>query len=307
MSRLATTTSSATVLLALGLTIGAHAQAARTDSDVQRVLDRARETYANLAVWHFEHKVVIQESEGAGQPTSVAEVTLVTANRTAPGSPAGVAPMSFCGDRCRLESRTGRGSVLIVRDGEATWLYSSAGMEYMKGKTLRDVTTSVSGSMLLGLHLTPLMSLREQELTAATMLSDEAVDIGGDRRDCYVVEGNLEPSSPFSSASAFLMLLQFQGLTDASYQPSPAGAAPARVRLWIDKERYFVLRRSVVENALKTPRQAAQTTGPGREVQVRLMDTFTVANVAGAVPDALFAFQPVAGAKEIPNIRVPRS
>jgi hypothetical protein len=232
---------------------------------------------------------------------------------------------------------------MVLGDGKETWMYSPTRQEYMKGESLRDVTTSVSGSMLLALHLTPLTSLGldkaayadtyEEGWSGARLLPDEVIEIGGQRRSCYVVEATLKstglpldrigptapsPSgaAPFATPSGYFMLLQIAGGVaqaggaggvSSMYVAPPPGTEPVVVRLWIDKERSLVVRRTVLERAIKLAAPARPTDQPEQTaVQLQLTDTFTSVNTGSAVRDALFVFQPAVGDREISNIRKPR-
>jgi outer membrane lipoprotein-sorting protein len=255
---------------------------------------------------------------------NLADIRLRTSNS---GPAAGALGLNseFCSGRCRLEWETAaRGRVVLVRDGQATWLYSSVRNEFVKGQALRDVAGSVSSSMLLAVHLTPLMSFDEQQWTGARLLESEIFSFGSERRECEVVEASLKsqglplltppsslpPADPYigSTAAGSLAFLGLQALSAIIAAPVPrtvdyfasaqAGDFP-RIRLWIDKERGLVLRRTVTENA----RRFVQTAQSRVEipVQLRLTDTFTIANVGAAVPEALFRFEPPSEAKQVPR------
>ena len=301
------------------------------DAELQRILSRTRDTYATAAAWYFEHRISIEETDGSGSAVKLVDVSLVTANRVSPSRPAGITAAALCAERCRLSSTTtDRRTTLVVRDGTNSWMYSSARGEYMKGATLRDIAMSVQGSLLLAAHLTPLGGLEGDAWSDVRRLGNEEVEIGGVRRDSYVVEATLKTNGLrldamvrgerpppdvdlFSTPSGLVSLLQLQGLATVqspSFYFAADGAAAAKVRLWIDQQSYLILRRTTTQTAAKVvpsgePAAAPPTTAlpPTREVTLRLDHTFSRAAIADAVENALFTFNPPDGSREVPNIR----
>jgi outer membrane lipoprotein-sorting protein len=295
-----------------------------TTADVAAVIEKTRQTYANLASWQFEHRIVIDEIAGSSTPVTLADITLSTANQ-GPAATQGL-NRAICVGLCRLEWNTAtRGRVVLVRDGQATWLYSAARNEFVTGQELRNVASSVSGPMQLSVHVLPLMSFDEQLWTSARLLESEILDVGGERRECYVLDASLKskgmplvtqpggtfaPDPSFSfTASGYLSILSLQALSAiiaAPVSPSAAYVASAqaddfpRVRFWIDKERGLVLRRTVIENSQKLL-QTAQSAADAIAVTLRLTDTYTLAKTGSAVPATLFRFQPPADAKQVPR------
>jgi outer membrane lipoprotein-sorting protein len=325
-------------LIAISLCMAAYAQSPAFDPDAQQIMRRVRENHANAGAWFVDHRISIEETEGKASPVMLLDVTFITGNHATPGKPGGIAASSFCAERCRIETRIAGGlRTLLVRDGTTTWLYSGQSGTYMKGSTLREVSTSVSGSMMLASHVVPLERIVEEEWSELRKLADDSVVVSGEKRSTYVLEATLKnnglsldeiasrsasPSpdtSLFSTPSGLLQLFQLQGLTGqrtplVSYFAA-TGAPPAKVRFWIDKERYFIWRRSSVQTAAKlviTPEltQTQPTSPPNAlvipptsEVTMRVDDQFSRVSFGDAVPDAVFTFQAPEGAREIPNIR----
>ena len=62
----------------------------------------------------------------------------------------------------------------------------------MTGSSLRDVNTSVGGSMLMGLHLFTFSLLQEGTVQDAKVVREEEIRVGEDRRRCYVIEGDIQ-------------------------------------------------------------------------------------------------------------------
>jgi len=290
-------------------------------ADVASVVEKVRQGYANLASWHFEHRIVIEEVAGGGSPVNLADITLITANQ-GPAATQGLNRV-ICAGLCRLEwSTAARGRVVLVRDGQATWLYSSARNEFVTGQELRNVASSVSGPMQLSVHVLPLMSFDDQLWTNARLMESEIIDVGGERRNCYVLEASLksqglplvtQPGGPLPdptyihSASGYLGMLSLQALSaiiaapaanSAAYFASAQATDFPRIRLWIDMERGLVLRRTILEKSRKLL-GTAQSPADAVSVELRLTDTFTLAKSGIAIPATLFRFDPPAGARQV--------
>jgi outer membrane lipoprotein-sorting protein len=298
-----------------------HTQAQTSDDEVRRVIEKVRANYSGLTVWQFEHNISIEEVVSGASPVKVVDVNLITANQ-GPAASLGL-NRAMCAGLCRLEwSTAARGRVVLVRDGQATWLYSSARNEFVKGPALRDVASSVSGPMLLSVHVFPLMSFDEQQWTKAVLLESQTIDVGGEQRECYVVEALLKSqgmsiSTPGTrpapdefaafTPSGYLGVLGLQALSSliappatlsGAYIAPAAGTAPPRALFWIDKERSLVLRRTITQSARKiTPTMQSLDSAPA--VELRLTDRFSLAKTGSDVPETMFRFETPAGAKEV--------
>jgi hypothetical protein len=159
----------AALIVAMGMAIQGAGQTAANDSEAQQLMNKVRETYAGLMVWHFEHRISIEETEGVASPVKLADITLITANAASQGNPGGISIASFCRERCRLEaSATGRPTTILVLDGTTTWMYSPQRGEYMKGAALRDVSGSRDGGTLLLTHISPLEVLGAESWIASS-------------------------------------------------------------------------------------------------------------------------------------------
>jgi outer membrane lipoprotein-sorting protein len=101
------------------------------------------------------------------------------------------------------------------------------------------------------------------------------------------------------STTMLLGALALQGMLPpppSFYVEPPPGAAPGRVRVWVDKEQGLVLKRTVIETARHLSQTA--TSPDGMAVELQLTDTFTVARTGNAVSEDLFRFQPPEGSKQ---------
>jgi hypothetical protein len=152
------------ILMLCGLLADGHAQSNSQEAptpDAAAVLARVRETYRNLRNYHFERILLVQEAGSDRKLAEIAELTLTTATENAKPRPDGemVGPINL--DRLRLRTKTDRGEMLELCDGRTCWSYTSITNEYMTGQRLRDVSSSVGGSMLLGLHLFTSLTVQE--------------------------------------------------------------------------------------------------------------------------------------------------
>ena len=162
--------------------------------------------------------------------------------------------------------RTRQGEILQVCDGANCWSYNSTKNEFMKGERFRDVSTSVGSSVLLGLHDVPFSILKEGRAMADARLARvEEVEVGNERRKCYVIEGALPPAAtvaelkkstepPTLGIQWLVSMLALQGLAEqaqrAFYSPWPdengtTAGDPTLLTLWIDQASHLLVRSSM--------------------------------------------------------------
>jgi hypothetical protein len=125
--------------------------------------------------------------------TTLSTTSLVTANQVGKGDAPGVTIPALCRDRCRVESRTARGHELVVRDGGATWAFSSPRIEYTKGNDVLDIGGVTATGMRTMPHVGTPLSLEATEWSQIRRLEDEILDRQGTRRTCFVIEGTRPP------------------------------------------------------------------------------------------------------------------
>jgi hypothetical protein len=164
-----------------GLLTGASAQPKPVAPDAIAVLDALRTTYQNLPAYNFERVLLVQESGNAGAMETIADLTLAMATENAKSrGDEPFPPMNV--DRFRLATRTRQNELLRVCDGEACWSYASLRNEYMVGKSLRDVSTSVGGSMQMLFHLFPFLMLQPEVMQGVRVAREEGIVVGRERR-----------------------------------------------------------------------------------------------------------------------------
>ncbi len=215
--------------------------------------------------------------------------------------------------------RTRQGEILQVCDGANCWSYNSTKNEFMKGERFRDVSTSVGSSVLLGLHDVPFSILKEGRAMADARLARvEEVEVGNERRKCYVIEGALPPAAtvaelkkstepPTLGIQWLVSMLALQGLAEqaqrAFYSPWPdengtTAGDPTLLTLWIDQASHLLVRSSMSTYMYK--RGVGNDSTGSQKVGITAAITFTVA-AAGTPPAHLFRFTPPDGAIEVPN------
>ncbi len=295
-------------------------------AETRAILLRMFETYKNMRSYHFERQIIIEETEAGKKPTKLGELTLVTASEETKARPSGGGfGLPFHVDRFRLETKARDGHVLAC-DGQSCWAYSSESGEYMKGKTYRDVTTSVSGAMWLAFYLDlPFTAF----LREANLVGEETIEIGGERRLCYLIEATLKPAwppdlnelkpsspltsfpKPSESSLAIFTLAQIFGSTEVGgesiYVPPLETGEPLHLKMWVDKARHIALRSNITSTWYKKqgkPLKKEEETG--EKVKIEFVDTFTVTKVDESLPDELFKFSPPPDAKEVPSFEAMR-
>jgi len=73
-------------------------------------------------------------------------------------------------DRCRLLAKNDKeGELLVIGDNQAT-LFTQSKKEYMQGTSLSSISTSVGGSMMLSIFLTPFEIINEDGIKEAKVV-----------------------------------------------------------------------------------------------------------------------------------------
>jgi hypothetical protein len=285
--------------------------------EAKAILDKVRDTYRNLAGYHFERILLVQEAREDGKLANIAELSLTIATEDAKPAPEPFPPINL--GRFRLGTKTNHGELLQVCDGQTCWSYTSLKNEYMTGSTFRDVNTSVGGSMMMAFHLFTFSTLEEGTVQDVKMAGQEVVQVGKERRKCLVFEAEIQmppllgPGGPkppsIASLGAFWLVsaLTLQGLTEGGmatrYSPwlddkAPGVAEPTRITLWIDENGHVIVRSKMAAQLYK---RTVGTEQAVEKVAVIITDSFTTAAVE-APPDDVFRFTPPEGAKEVPNV-----
>jgi hypothetical protein len=308
------------VAVLCGMPTGAGAQVNSKEqaSDANAVLSKARDTYRSLPGYHFERALIVHEA-GRDGGRNIAELTLTSATEDPKTGPDGTPFPPISADRLRLGLKTKQGETLQVCDGRTCWSYTSQNNEYMTGQTFRDVNASVGGAMLIGLHLSTFSSLTDGAIQNATILRQEEIEVGTERRNCYVVDGltprpilagpgrSQRPAAPPTLGPWWLVsTLTLLGLAEVPretrYSPwldpkENADGEPTRITLWIDANTHLIVRSKMSAKVYRNAGPGPQTVDP---VDLTVTEGFTIAS--GKAPsEESFRFTPPAGAKEVPN------
>src|SRR5258708_1859834 len=176
--------------------------------------------------------------------------------------------------KLRIESSGQMGNSLIVSDGENTWMYLGAIKQYPK-------TPAASTPESLVKSLVPGMNSVMDQLNAkdpylsAKIMAEEAVEVDGQKIDCYVIEARL----------------------DKIALPGSVDMTGAVQKVWIDKVSKLTLKQTVTANMeggpLKVPAQMNQAV------------TVTSQKMDAPVPDSIFAFTPPEGSKLVAEFKGP--
>ncbi|HYM82142.1 MAG TPA: redoxin domain-containing protein [Candidatus Limnocylindria bacterium] len=221
----------------------------------QEILDRVVRTYQNLSSCDFAGRIAVAVRTG-GDKTENELRFLVAADSTG---------------RIREELREPSHGVLGVADGTHHWQYRSQTNEYVKGPPpLRrtDAGAPKVSGIPGGLSANMLHQFRGLSAGASEVkyVRDEAVDVAGVSRKCFVLD--------VTSKSA-----------------SPGGVQMEPKRLWIDSQQLIVLRQQI---------EVRGDSAAGRPAWRRTETiTFDRATVDRALDDSLFVFRAPAGATEV--------
>jgi hypothetical protein len=294
----------------------AAADAAAQDGPA--ILEASRAAYQKLSGYHFAHDLEIAEA-GAGGKQVKSRLSFVTATADATGGSENKIGPRLNLSRCRLEMRDDRGTIVVACDDDVCLLYQSRTKEFSRGRSYRDHFSSVGGSIFLGYSGFVYTPLVEGAVADAKLVGEAEIEVGREKRKCYVVEGTM-PATPIDSDKPqatlnldwLLSMLALhdlgEGKTPQMYSPRPRGerptkpAEPTRVTLWIDQTSHLVCRSRLSAPYFTAP--ADERTGQAKDGPVQVTATFTFTVVEGtAPPKDLFRFTPPPDAKEVPNMR----
>lgn len=257
------------VLVATAIS-GAAQDPNRADSqtiapDAKAILRQVGETYRILKSYHFEGRYTYEQVTESMGLRDELKREELFVN-------AAIKP-----DRSRIESKNTHFSVTSVSDGKTKWVYAPGPNEYTineegaaKSTALR-LPTEAESHLARARNIVAGFSNIDRRLREAKFIGEEKLETGGWKVDCLVIE--------------------------ADYTAASAGQSSVWTRkLWIDKRRNIVLREI----------QQTRTKGPwGKTINTKMTSIFTFTNVDNQVTEALFAFFPPEGAKEVAELRSP--
>ena len=244
------------VLAALVSTLLVYAQ---QQPDARALLKASGEALQNFKSYRMEQSMAIEMQMQAMQ--NKMEIT---------SSMAVVKP-----DRMRMETKSAMsGDVLVVSDGEHTWMYLDRLKQYTK-------KAAISGPEALVRSMVPGMGDMMEKIKSGELLKsvrilrEETIEAGGQKVDCYVLEMTL-------------------GKIELPNQGEMTGAVQT---LWMDKATNLAWRHSM---------SASMKMGPmPQPMQMKQSSTVTSLKTNVDLPDSLFAFTPPEGAKEVEDFKSP--
>jgi thiol-disulfide isomerase/thioredoxin/outer membrane lipoprotein-sorting protein len=170
--------------------------------------------------------------------------------------------------KMRMESKAQGLSLIVVSDGEQTWVYSSMGNEYA-----HKMAVLGSEAMMDAMGMSSMMPDMKDTHIVQKVTGEESLEIDGQKHDCWVIHADLS------------------GL---QLPPVAKGAKvdEATMTTWIDKKLGLDLQNDVT---MKIAMPGMSTTTHMHTVKKNL-------EIDAAVPDSVFAFVPPSGAKEVDKI-----
>jgi TonB family protein len=234
--------------------------------DAKAILGQVGETYSALRIYHFEGRFTHEQvTESMGLRDESKREELFVNAAIKP-------------DRYRIESKNTHFSVTSVSDGKNKWVYAPGANEY---------TTSWEGAARTAMGRMPTeaeshlgrarnavagYSHIDHQVRQAKFIGEEKLKIGEREVDCFVIEADYASASATGQSSSWTR------------------------KLWIDKSRNLVMREI----------QQTRTKAPwGKTINTKMTYSFTFANLDNQVTEALFAFVPPEGAKEVAELRSP--
>jgi peroxiredoxin/outer membrane lipoprotein-sorting protein len=171
-------------------------------------------------------------------------------------------------DKYRLTYKDDATEIILVSDGDITWTYMPKLKQYTKQQSAMSSDDDEGDGQQADTLTTALRALVlfyegvGQYGASAMLAKDERVKVGSDRIDCYVVK--------------------FQ-------------SAKSQHQLWIDKERFIVVRHVEV----------ARQTVNGMLVEVHLSTNWKEAEIKLPPANDLFSFDPPSSATEVATLNLP--
>ena len=171
--------------------------------------------------------------------------------------------------KMRMEAKVQGRTMLVVSDGESTWMYYSTNNEYTR-KSAALGPEGIMAAMGIG-DMAP--KLADVHMPPKT-IGEESVTIDGQKHDCWVVR------------------------TDIGAMELPAAAQGAKLSdgvmtYWFDKKLGIDLQ-STIAMKVSTP--------GGLSIETRLKTVKKEFAIDGPMDDSLFAFTPPEGAKEVEKL-----
>jgi outer membrane lipoprotein-sorting protein len=231
---------------------------AQSQDNALDILNKVGENYRSVKTLQAEGEV-ITAMNGPGMQQNVTMHVLLTLGGSG---------------KMRMETKTGFVNMLIISDGQTTWLSMPGLNKYSKipaGQTTA-MNSPVAGG-LPGLGGVGDFGKIAEGIKEAKLVRSETLQLDGIATDCYVIE--MVPAAPSVEASGI---------------PTPK-VKPLAQTVWVDKSRLLVAR--VTSHARVT------LPGENSSSETDSTITFTKVTLDEPVADDAFVFTPPPGATEL--------
>lgn len=309
-------------------------------ASASEILAKAREKLKDLQRFHFERRTTYEELKSGSDPKTIADLTFITYGEAPKNSkdreqdqPSDESPAPIAqfhpGGRLRFELRAGHHSSLLMGDGKTYWWYSSLHNIYRKADNAMALSESFFGPVLATAHMSPFSNLSEGLTPDAKLAREEEIELGQQRRKCYVITSQVpvrdfqaeikagkdgeETANKSDESERFIpTAFMFAQLKSMGYLGKPDdlvrynnASTPERpqftqLTLWIDKESLLLARVETIDKMHKW-RVIPDEKAPERlgATELKVIDAFTVLKVDESFQDELFNFEPPKGAAEL--------
>src|SRR5579871_819354 len=176
--------------------------------------------------------------------------------------------------KLRIEANSQAGDVLIISDGENTWVYAGSLKQYTKTAAASSPESLVT-SMMPGITDVADQLQSKDTYLSAEIAGEEPLDVGDQKKQCYVVQARLAK-------------IKLPGNIEMS-----GGVQKA----WIDKVSRLTLKQTMTANM-----QGGVIHDP---VQMNQAVTVTSAQLDAPIADSEFAFSPPEGTREVKEFTAP--
>lgn len=246
----------------------AQTEPAQAQPDAKELLKKVHANYANIKTYHFEGRSVM-EMKGDGIFMRMEMPFAVAVGKD--------------GQRL-MRTKIFSVNTFQVSDGQTEWVYMPTDKQYTKKPVEKD---AVAADVRFDLGKAEVMKLATidddqiKELKTARILREEALEIGGQRVNCYVIEAEFGLDEAQAASAKKL--------------PMKEALTSIPMTFWVDKERPIILQ-SVFDGG-GTLAEIFKIFGDGADF--KMTSTLTVARVNEPLPDSLFVFTPPADAKQV--------
>lgn len=249
----------------------AQTEATQAQPEAKELLRKVHANYANIKTYHFEGQSVV-EMKGDGIFMRMEMPFAVAVGKN--------------GQRL-MRKKIFSVNTFQVSDGQTEWVYMPADKQYTKKPVEKGAASDDALFNLARVEAMKLATIADdqiKDLKTARIVREEALDVGGQHINCYVIEAEFS----FDSAEA------------ATAKNLPTKETPTSIPMlfWVDKERSIILRSEFDGGGALA--ELFKVFGEGAVFKMSAM--MSVAKVNETLPDSLFAFTPPTDAREVEKL-----